>query len=81
MVSPRHCKEVATEVMAAGLCSMRAVCRFLGLARAKYGYRAGPFSPRWHRLEWRLRKLSEEHPRHGYRCIATLLRREGWAVG
>ena len=81
MVSPGHRKEVATEVVAAGLCSGRAVCRFLGLARATYGYRARPFSTHRRRLEWRLRELSEEHPRYGYRRIAALLRREGWAVG
>ena len=28
-----------------------------------------------------MRELSEEHPRYGYRGIAALLRREGWAVG
>jgi len=32
-------------------------------------------------MERRMRELSEEHPRYGYRRIAALLRREGWAVG
>ena len=31
-------------------------------------------------MERRLRELSEEHPRYGYRRIAGLLRREGWKV-
>jgi transposase InsO family protein len=32
-------------------------------------------------LRQRLRELSDKHPRYGYRRIAALLRREGWAVG
>ena len=81
MVSPGHRKEVAGQLVAAGLCSGRAACRFLGLARATWWYRARPLSSRQARLECRLRELSEEHPRYGYRRIAALLRREGWAVG
>jgi putative transposase len=51
------------------------------LARATWWYRAQPPSSRQARLEKRLRELSEEHPRYGYRRIAALLRREGWSVG
>ena len=29
----------------------------------------------------RLKELSEQHPRYGYRRIAALLRQEGWAAG
>jgi transposase InsO family protein len=32
-------------------------------------------------LRKRLRELSEQHPRYGYRRIAALLRQEGWRVG
>ena len=32
-------------------------------------------------MERRMRELSEENPRYGYRRIAALLRREGWAAG
>jgi transposase InsO family protein len=32
-------------------------------------------------LEQRMRELSEENPRYGYRRIAAMLRREGWRVG
>jgi putative transposase len=32
-------------------------------------------------MERRLRELSEEHARYGYRRIAVLLREEGWSVG
>jgi transposase InsO family protein len=81
MVSPGQRKVVAAEVVAARLCSGRAACRFLRLARATWWYRARPLSSRQQRLARRLRELSEEHPRYGYRRIAVLLRREGWAVG
>lgn len=81
MVSPGHRKEVAREVVEAGVCSGRAACRFLGLARGTYWYRGRPPSARGEQLERRMRELSEENPRYGYRRIAALLRREGWAVG
>src|SRR6516165_105069 len=81
MVSPGQRKEVAMQVVAARLCSGRAACRFLRLARATYWYRVRPPTPRQQRLAWRLRELSEEHPRYGYRRIAALLRREGWTAG
>lgn len=81
MVSPGHRKAVAREVVEAGMCSGRAACRFLGLARGTYGYRGRAPSPREQQMERRLRELSEEHPRYGYRRIAALLRREGWKVG
>jgi transposase InsO family protein len=72
---------MAKEVVEVGLCSGRAVCRFLGLARATYWYRGRLPSARQEQLEARMRELSEEHPRYGYRRIAALLRREGWSAG
>lgn len=64
-----------------GLCSGRAVCRFLRLARATFRYRGQPICSRQRRLGRRLRQLSEAHPRYGYRRITNLLRAEGWTVG
>ena len=72
---------MAREVVEAKLCSGRAVCRFLRLSRATYWYRGRVPSPRREQLERRMRELSEEHPRYGYRRIAALLRQEGWTVG
>jgi putative transposase len=80
MVSPRHKKTVAKEVVEAGLCSGRAACRFLGLARGTWWYRSRPVTEREQRLLERLEALSQEHPRYGYRRIAALVRQEGWAV-
>lgn len=81
MVGPGHRKEVAKEIVAVKMCSGRAACRFLGLARGTFWYRGRLPTPRQEQMERRLRELSEEHPRYGYRRIAALLRREGWAVG
>ena len=64
-----------------GLCSGRAVCRFLRLARTTFRYREQPICSRQRRLGRRLRALSEAHPRYGYRRITNLLREEGWSVG
>ena len=81
MVSPGQKKQMACKVVEAELCSGRAACRFLRLARATYWYRSRPPSDRARQLLARLRELSEKHPRYGYRRIAALLRREGWEVG
>jgi putative transposase len=81
IVSPGHRKEVALGVVARGLCSGRAACRFLHLSRSTYWYRARPPSARQSRLLKRLHELSERHPRYGYRRIAALLRQEAWEVG
>ena len=81
MASPGHRKDLAKEIVAAKMCSGRAACRFLGLARATYWYRGRPPSERWQALQRRMVELSMEHPRYGYRRIGALLRREGWEVG
>ena len=81
MVSPGHRKVLAAEVVAAGMCSGRAACRFLGLARATYWYRGRGPTARWEAMQRRMVELSGEHPRYGYRRIVALLRREGWVAG
>jgi putative transposase len=72
---------MARGVVKVGLCSGRAACRILGLCRATYWYQGEPVPPRQQQLLQRLRALSEEHPRYGYRRIAALLGQEGWRVG
>ena len=81
MVSPGHRKDLAKAVVAAEMCSGRAACRFLGLARATYWYRSRPPTERWKAMQRRMVELSQEHARYGYRRIVALLRREGWVVG
>jgi putative transposase len=81
IVSPGHRRQMAQEVVGAGMCSGRAVCRILGLARGTYWYRGKAPSPRKGQMMERMRVLSEKHPRYGYRRITALLRQEGWRVG
>lgn len=80
-VSPAHRRALAQQVVEDGLCSQRAACRILRLARSTYGYRGRAPTPKEEQLRQRLLALSAEHPRYGYRRIAALLRREGWRVG
>lgn len=80
MVSPGHKRRMAAFAVEGGLCSGRAVCRYLGLARATYRYRARPPTEHRSRLVARIHALSAAHPRFGFRRIVALLRREGWCV-
>jgi len=63
------------------MCSRRAACRILRLARSTYGYRGRAPTPAENRLRERLQELALKHPRYGYRRITALLRQEGWRVG
>jgi transposase InsO family protein len=54
-------------------------CRAIGLARSTF-YRVGQASRSRQQIEQRIMKLSQQHPRYGYRRITHLLRREGWVV-
>jgi transposase InsO family protein len=80
-LSPAHRRAFAHEVVADGMCSQRAACQILRLARSTYGYCGRAPSTAQEQLRKRLHELSLEHPRYGYRRIAALLRREGWRVG
>lgn len=80
-VSPAQRRALAQEVVNEKMCSQRAACRFLRLARSTFNYRERSPTPAQEQLRKRLRELSAEHPRYGYRRIAALLRREGWEVG
>ena len=81
IVSPAHRRAAAAELVAAGMCSGRAVGRYLGLARSTFGYRGRPATAAEAQLRKELLALSAKHPRYGYRRIAALLRRKGWHVG
>jgi putative transposase len=81
IVSPGHRRQMARGVVEAGRCSGRAVCRILGLARSTFGYRGRGPSEEQRQLLKRMKELSDQNPRYGYRRIAALLRQEGWPVG
>ena len=80
-LSPAARRAAAQDVVAGGLCSRRAACRILRLARSTFSYEGRAATPREAALRKRLQELSVEHPRYGYRRIAALLRKEGWRVG
>jgi len=80
-LSPASRREHAQRLTTAGICSARAACRILRLARSTYRYRGRPASEQEQSLCRRLEELSEQHPRYGYRRIAALLRQEGWKAG
>jgi transposase InsO family protein len=81
VVSPAQRRTLAQQAVKDGLCSQRAACRFLRLARSTFRYQGRAPAAKETQLRQRLRVLSAEHPRYGYRRIAALLRREGWRVG
>ena len=80
-MSPGHKKQMVKAAVIDGLCSGRAGCRILRLARTTFWCRARQRSDAQQQMIKRLHALSEAHPRYGYRRIAALLRQEGWAVG
>jgi len=80
-LSPASRRAAAEQAVDAGMCSRRAACRYLRVARSTYSYRGRPPTTAEKRLRERLHELSVKHPRYGYRRIAVVLRREGWQVG
>lgn len=80
-LSPAHRRELAKQAVDTRMCSQRAACRILRLARSTYGYRGRVPSSAEMQMRRRLHELSQKHPRYGYRRIAALLREEGWRVG
>jgi putative transposase len=80
-LSPAARREHAQRLIATGICSGRAACRILRLARSTYRYQGRPASAEEQALQRRLKELSGKHPRYGYRRIAALLRQEGWEAG
>jgi putative transposase len=80
-LSPASRREEVRRLSSSGVCSARAACRILKLARSTYRYRDRPPTEQEAALHRRLKELSEKHPRYGYRRIAALSRQEGWPAG
>ena len=78
-MSPARRREAVVKAMAAFQVSERRACRALGVPRSTQRY-VGTEREREEALLLRVRELSREHPRYGYRRITALLRREGWSV-
>jgi len=79
MVSPLQKKQAVAHVVGHGLCSVRRACRYLGMHRSTYRYRAKPLPPKQIQLHQPIVALSWQHPRYGWR-IRALLAQEGWSV-
>jgi hypothetical protein len=79
MVSPSQKRHAAQGVVAAGMCSRRQACRYLGLARSSWSYRSRPPTPRRVQTETAIVELSRKHPRYGYRRVHALVERRGLA--
>lgn len=77
MVSPSQKRHAAQGVVAAGWCSGRQACRFLGLARSTMAYAPAPQTPRQTMIYQEVEAISHQHPRYGYRRVHAMLARKG----
>ena len=77
MVSPSQKRHAARGVVAAGECSGRQACRYLGLARSTLAYTPQPPTPRAVLICLEIVAVSRRHPRFGYRRVHALLGRKG----
>ena len=79
MVSPSSRRRAVKSVVEEGLGSAVQACRAVSLARSSY-YRPGAISLKRRSVHKAVVRLSEEHPRYGYRRITALLRRAGLTI-
>jgi len=79
MVSPSSRRRAVKLVVEEGMGSAVQACRAIDLARSSY-YRPCAVSQARRRVHREVLKLSEEHPRYGYRRITALLRRGGLRI-
>jgi len=76
MVSPSTKRRAVKVVIEAGMGTTAEACRALGLARSSY-YRHSTLSQERRQMQGQIVRLSQEHPRYGYRRVTALLRRAG----
>ena len=79
MVGPSQRRHAVQAVVGTGLCSQRAACRYLDLARSSCAYTARPPTPRAAQVLAAVVRVSREYPRYGYRRVHAILLREGIA--
>lgn len=79
MVSPSQRRHAARSVVAAGWCSRRRACGYLGLARSTLAYRRKPPTERRAQTEAVIVERSRRHPRYGCRRVHALVVRRGLA--
>jgi len=76
VVSPSAKRRAVKVVIETGIGTTAEACRALGLARSSY-YRNSTASLESRQRHTSIVKLSQEHPRYGYRRVTALRRREG----
>ena len=81
MVGPSQKRRAVQGVVAAGICSQRRACRYLGLHRSSHRHEPKQPSEWLLRLHAQIERLSHRYPRLGYRKLVRLLRCEGWQAG
>jgi putative transposase len=79
MVSPSSRRRAVKSCVEEGLSNAAQACRAIDLARSSF-YRPCSVSLRRRRVRREVLKLSEKHPRYGYRRITALLRRAGLII-
>ena len=79
MVSPARKRQAVDQVQKDLDVSERRACQALGQGRSTQRYKAR-LPEKDEALVAQLHRLSREHPRHGYRMVTWLLRKEGWEV-
>ena len=79
MVSPSSRRRAVKSAVEEGLSSAAQACRAIDLARSSF-YRPCTVSLTRRRVQRQVLKLSEKHPRYGYRRITALLRRDGVVI-
>ena len=79
MVSSSSRRRAIQQSIAEGLGRTAQACWAIRLARSAY-YRSGRASVACRRTRARVLRLSQAHPRYGYRRITALLRREGMVI-
>lgn len=79
MVSPSSRRRAVLHVCAEWRLSERRCCRFLGLARSTYRYKAQKPSSDEGLLK-QIHAIVAKHPRYGCRQVTRLIRRSGWLV-
>jgi putative transposase len=80
LVSPSRRREAVTMLVERLRVSERRACRITGQHRSTQRHRPRRGGERDDALRARLRKLSADHPRWGYRLAWGSVRDEGWAV-
>jgi len=79
MVSSSTKRRAVKFAVEEGLGSSAVACRALGLARSSF-YRVSQVSEEAKVMQKEIIRLSEKHPRYGYRRVTAMMRREGHVI-